>query len=155
MRPHESKTDCIILDCAGLTYEHGFVEDAREWTLDGKAKKPREEVPAVHTCPECFAAYSKSQHPHECPECGFKTPAEAKEVEHVEVDMIELTPAIVAQLRAKKIRQLEFKRCKTLDDFIELGKLRNYKAGWAYIKWNERKAWLQANGYAVPMEQAA
>ena len=40
MRPHESKTDCIILDCAGLTYEHGFVDDAREWTLDGKAKKP-------------------------------------------------------------------------------------------------------------------
>ena len=150
MRPHETKDDCIILDCAGLTYEHGFVEDAREWTLEGKAKKLREEVPAVYTCPECSAAYSKAQHPYDFPECGFKTPVEAKEIEHVDVEMIELTPAIVAQLRAKQIRQLEFKRCKTLDDFIELGRLRSYKAGWAYIKWNERKTWLQANGYPVP-----
>jgi len=150
MRPHESKNDCVILDCAGLTYEHGFVEDAREWTLDGKAKKPREEMSVVHICEECAAAYSKAQYPDECPECGAKTPAEAKEVEHVDVDMIELTPAIMAQLRAKQIKQLEFKRCKTLDDFIELGRLRKYKQGWAYHKWSERKSWLQANGYPVP-----
>jgi superfamily II DNA or RNA helicase len=58
MRPHESKNDCVILDCAGLTYEHGFVDDAREWTLNGKMKKPKEDAPAVHVCEECFAAYS-------------------------------------------------------------------------------------------------
>jgi DNA repair protein RadD len=39
MRPHESKTDCIILDHAGLTYEHGFVEMPRIWRLDGKKKR--------------------------------------------------------------------------------------------------------------------
>lgn len=126
MRPHESKTDYIILDCAGLTYEHGFVDDAREWTLDGKAKKPREEVSAVHICEECGAAYSKAQHPHECPECGAKTPVEVKEIEQTDVEMVELTPSIVEQLRTKQIKQLELKRCKTLDDFIELGKLRKY-----------------------------
>ena len=80
MRPHESKSDCVILDCAGLTYEHGFVDDAREWTLDGKAKKPREEMSVVHICEECAAAYSKAQHPDECPECGAITPVETKEV---------------------------------------------------------------------------
>jgi superfamily II DNA or RNA helicase len=150
MRPHESKNDCIILDCAGLTYEHGFVDDTREWTLDGKAKKPREEMTAVHICDECNAAYSKAQHPDQCPECGAKTPVEVKEIEQADVDMIELTPSIVEQLRAKQIKQLELKRCKTLDDFIELGKLRKYKQGWAYIKWNERKTWLESNGYPVP-----
>ncbi|MDD5214862.1 MAG: DEAD/DEAH box helicase family protein [Methylococcales bacterium] len=154
MRPHESKTDCIILDCAGLTYEHGFVDDHREWTLNGKIKRPKDDAPAVHICEECFAAYSKAQHPHECPECGFETPTEQRETKHADVDMVELTKDVMAQIRAKRIKRLEVGKCKTLDDFIELGKLRGYKAGWAYIKWNERKAWLQSHGYAVPSEEA-
>ncbi len=152
MRPAENKTDCIILDCAGLTYEHGFVDDHREWTLNGRIKRPKDDAPAVHICEECFAAYSKAEHPNECPECGFETPTERRETKHADVDMIELTPAIVAQMRAKRIRQIEMGKCKTLDDFIELGRLRGYKAGWAYIKWNERKAWLKSNGYDVPVE---
>jgi rubrerythrin len=49
-------------------------------TLDGKAKKPRDEVSTVHICDECGAAYSKVQHPDEYPECGTITPVEHKEV---------------------------------------------------------------------------
>jgi superfamily II DNA or RNA helicase len=154
MRPTENKTDCIILDCAGLTYEHGFVDDAREWTLDGKVKKSKDEEPKVYVCDECGAAYSKAQHPHECPECGFETPVEHKEIEHVDVvEMVELMPSIVANLRAKRAKFLEQTKCKTLNDFIELGQLRKYKQGWAYVKWNERKAWLEKNGYPVPSEK--
>lgn len=152
MRPHESKNDCIILDCAGLTYEHGFVDDHREWTLNGKIKRPKDDAPAVHICEECFAAYSKAQYPNECPECGFETPTERRETKHADVDMVELTKDVMAQIRAKRIKRLEMGKCKTLDDFIELGKLRGYKAGWAYLKWNERKAWLKSHGYDVPVE---
>jgi superfamily II DNA or RNA helicase len=155
MRPHESKTDCIILDCAGLTYEHGFVDDAREWTLNGKVKRAKDDAPAVHICENCFAAYSKAQHPNECPECGFKTLTEQRETKHADVDMVELTPSILAQIRAKRIKRLEMGKCKSLNDFIELGKLRGYKAGWAYIKWDERKAWLKSHGYDVPSEAVA
>ncbi len=150
MRPHESKTDCIIFDCAGLTYEHGFVDDAREWTLDGKIKKPKDEVPAVHTCPECFAAYSKAQHPNECPECGFKTPVEQREVNNADVDMVELTQSMVDEIRKQnKIRDL--KMCKTLEDFIAMARRYNYKIGWAYHKWENRKSWLESHGYPVPV----
>lgn len=155
MRPAIGKTDCIILDCAGLTYEHGFVDDARHWTLNGKVKRAKDDAPAVHICENCFAAYSKAQHPNECPECGFETPVERRETKHTDVDMVELTPSIVANLRAKRIKRLEMGKCKTLDDFIELGKLRGYKAGWAYFKWDERKAWLKSKGYAVPSEAVA
>jgi superfamily II DNA or RNA helicase len=147
MRPHESKTDCVILDCAALTYEHGFVDDVREWTLDGKIKKPKDDVPAVHICESCFAAYSKALHPHECPECGFVTYIEPKVIESADVEMVELTPSIIADIRAKRIKWLEFTKCKTLDDFIELGKLRGYKSGWAYIKYNDRVKWLESHGY--------
>ena len=149
MRPHESKTDCVILDCAGLTYEHGFVDDAREWTLDGKIKRPKEDVPAVHICEECFAAYSKAQHPHECPECGFLTPVETKTVEHADVDMRELTPSMVDEIR-KQNKRNDLRQCKTLDDYLAMARRYSYKIGWAYHKWEDRKSWLKSKGYPVP-----
>jgi superfamily II DNA or RNA helicase len=149
MRPHESKADCVILDCAGLTYEHGFVDDAREWTLGGKVKKPKDDILNVHVCEQCDAAYSKAQHPNECPECGYITYVEPKVIESADVEMVELTPSIMADIRAKKIKWLEFTKCKVLDDFIELGRLRGYKQGWAFHKWNDRKTWLENNGYGV------
>jgi len=62
--------------------------------------------------------------------------------------MVELTPSIIEQLRDKRIKWLEFTKCKTLDDFIELGKLRGYKSKWAYYKWNDRKTWLENNGFS-------
>lgn len=151
MRPAEGKTDCIILDCAGLTYEHGFVDDHREWTLNGKVKKQRDEpVPTVHICEECFAAYSKAQHPHECPECGFKTPVEQREVNNADVDMIELTPSIIADLR-KQQRKQDFISCKTLADYLDMARRYKYKTSWAYIQWNNRKKWLESKGYPVPV----
>jgi hypothetical protein len=67
--------------------------------------------------------------------------------------MVKLTLSIVAQLRAKRAKFLEQTKCKTLDDFKELAQLRGYKIGWAYIKWEERKAWLEKNGYPVPSEK--
>lgn len=80
MRPAENKTDCIILDCAGLTYEHGLVDMARSWSLNGKVKRDKDDTKPVHICPECFAAYSKVEHPEKCPECGFIEPIEQRAV---------------------------------------------------------------------------
>ena len=149
MRPAKNKADCVILDCAGLTYEHGFVDDVREWTLDGKKKRDREDASAVHICEECFAAYSKAQHPHECPECGLKTPVEQREVTYVDADIRELTPSIVADLRKQQKKQ-DFINCKTLDDYLEMARRYKYKIGWAYRQWENRKNWLKSHGYRVP-----
>jgi superfamily II DNA or RNA helicase len=154
MRPHESKIDCVILDCAGLTYEHGFVDDAREWSLDGKIKRPKEDVPAVHICEECFAAYSKAQHPNVCPNCGYETLVEQREVEHVEVEMVELTPPMVADLR-KQNKRNDLRQCKTLDDYLAMARRYRYKMGWAYHKWEDRKSWLESHGYPVPVSVVA
>lgn len=60
LRPHPGKPDAIILDHAGNTLRHGFVDDAREWTLKDKqkrkrcddAKMPEHALPRV--CPQCF-----------------------------------------------------------------------------------------------------
>jgi superfamily II DNA or RNA helicase len=150
MRPHESKADCVILDCAGLTYEHGFVDDHREWTLDGKIKRPKDDVQAVHICEECFAAYSKAQYPNECPECGFVMPVERKAIKTVEVELKELTRADLQKEQRKEFVKAERKNCKTLEDFLSLALKVGYQSGWAYKQWDMRRAWLQSKGYSVP-----
>jgi superfamily II DNA or RNA helicase len=61
LRPHRTKQDAIILDHAGNTLRHGFVDDEREWTLEDKKKRkksadeelPPDQLPRV--CPKCMA----------------------------------------------------------------------------------------------------
>ncbi len=150
MRPHESKTDCIILDCAGLTYEHGFVDDVRTWTLDGKTKQNKETAPTVHICEECFAAYSKAEHPTECPECGAKTLVERKTIKTVDVELKELQRADLQKEQRKDFVKAERKNCKTLEDFLSLALKVGYQSGWAYKQWDMRCAWMKSQGYSIP-----
>jgi superfamily II DNA or RNA helicase len=41
MRPAKSKTEGIVLDNAGLWLEHGFCQQDRIWTLEGKKRRKR------------------------------------------------------------------------------------------------------------------
>jgi superfamily II DNA or RNA helicase len=52
MRPAPNKTECIILDHAGLTYEHNLVDAPRKWSLHGRIKKNKGVTPiaTVHVC---------------------------------------------------------------------------------------------------------
>jgi superfamily II DNA or RNA helicase len=149
MRPAKNKTDCIILDCAGLTYEHGLIDMTRHWTLDGKMKREKDDIKPVHICPECFAAYSKTESPTECPECGYIEPIEERTVKHIDVELKELTGDLLSDLERKLQFKQEIKQCKTLADYIAMAKRRGYKQGWAYVKFNERKTWLESHGYSV------
>lgn len=146
MRPAENKTDCIILDHAGLTYLHNLVDTPRKWTLGGKKKKGNDrKVVSVHVCDGCFCAYSKTEHPNKCPECGYEAvKPEPPEVRASGV-LMELTADSLAILKMHEKRKYiaEMKAAKTLDDLIQLGKSRGYKEGWAYIKHKEREEWKE------------
>ncbi len=149
MRPHESKTDCIILDHAGLTYAHGFVDMPRIWTLDGKPKKKKDDAPviSVHVCESCFCAYSKAEHPNACPECGFVTQRPDPPKVRAEGELIELNAETMAIYNAKRKQAAieEFKAARTLEQLIELGKQRGYKQGWAHKVHAERKQWAASH----------
>jgi superfamily II DNA or RNA helicase len=73
LRPWEGKRDSIIIDHAGAVYNHGFVQDAGDWSLcpdtpieKVKAEKEVDE-PEPTTCRECFEVYTRSR---SCPNCG-------------------------------------------------------------------------------------
>lgn len=151
MRPAKNKTDCIILDHAGLTHEHGLVDDDREWSLEGKKKKSRkgseEKAPAVTVCDSCFAAYSRAVSPDACPECGKVTERKVREIEvNADQNLIELTPDMIQAIKARK--QSEMKNARTEAELIELGKSRGYKypAQWAGHVMKQRQQWQAQRG---------
>ena len=89
IRPHPDKERTIILDHAGNTARHGFIDDEREWSLaDGFVAgrgKNAEKVVSVRTCTACFAVHKPTP---TCPMCGHVYPVTARKVKHVDGDLV-------------------------------------------------------------------
>ena len=137
IHPESGKQDCIILDHAGCAHAHGFVDEDREWSLDGKKKRGavKREQP-VRTCDKCFAAYHAAL--RVCPECGYAPPVEDHEISTDETAaLVEVTDAM--RLEMAKAKRREAAKAKTLEDLIALGKLRGYKPSWAYMRHRARQ----------------
>lgn len=149
MRPHESKTDCIILDHAGLTMTHDFVDVAREWSLDAKEKTKRNDPPvtSIAICPECFCSYSKKLSPHGCPECGTATEQPEVAEVHAKGELIELTTEMkvaqaqrIADAKAKawELARKPATEIVTLTQLQAAGVAAGFESGWAWHQWRGR-----------------
>lgn len=89
IRTHPDKERTIILDHAGNTARHGFIDDDRDWTLAdgfvlGRGSK-MEKVQAVRTCPNCFAVHKPTP---TCPMCEHAYPVMARVVKHVDGELV-------------------------------------------------------------------
>lgn len=137
LRPDDHKADCIILDHAGCCHAHGFIDDAREWSLEGKKKRSatKREAP-VTVCGNCFASFPANR--RECPECGHVR--EREERPEVVADesqgLQEITEA--EKIRMARARRREEASAETLQDLLNLARQRGYKAGWAYRRMEAR-----------------
>lgn len=70
IRPSEGKDRTVILDHAGNTLRHGFIDEPRDWTLaEGAVKKAKsgEATVAIKMCPTCYAVHRPAPI---CPRCG-------------------------------------------------------------------------------------
>lgn len=74
LRPGPGKPDALLVDHAGCVYRHGFPQDDREWSLEGRKARG---APSVRTCKQCYAALPAGT--LVCPECGYEFPAEDRE----------------------------------------------------------------------------
>jgi DNA repair protein RadD len=90
IRPHPDKEKTIILDHAGNTARHGFIDDDRDWSLaDGFVAnngKSSDKVVSVRTCTACFAVHKPTP---TCPMCGHVYPVMGRAVKHVDGDLVE------------------------------------------------------------------
>ena len=101
-RPMENKDRAIIIDHVGNVLRHGLPDAPRIWTLDRRERRARnkEELlqQPVRVCPECTIVYEKFH--LACPHCGHvPVPKSRAAPEHVDGDITELDPAVLARLR--------------------------------------------------------
>lgn len=156
LRVADGKTEAVILDHSGNTLRHGLVEEEREWSLDGVKENPQTrttdgQTMKVRLCPECYGVHAAAP---VCPLCGHihakdaRVPvAKAGALKRLEREELE-----AARRAAMANKKSEERACRTLEDFVRLGKQRGYKfpSGWAAHRWQARggrRAAVGADGW--------
>lgn len=134
LRPYSGKEYSIILDHVRNVENHGFPEDERDWSLEGRRKQKRDEDEIfIRTCPQCYACYKSSL--RACPVCGFGAENAIKsqrEIEFIDAELVEIQ---------KLHKERERKEANAFNKLLELGKQRGYSNpyAWAKIVLNSRK----------------
>jgi DNA repair protein RadD len=136
LRPSNGQTKAYVLDHVGNCLIHGLPDADREWTLDGRAKRPKgaaKEEPRIPVlqCPKCYAAHAPAP---TCPQCGHVYEQNGRQVEQQEGELKEVTGEIAEALRNR--RKAEERRATTYEDFVKLGEEREYAnpRAWAKIR---------------------
>lgn len=129
LRPYPGKEYSIILDHVDNVELHGFPDDDREWSLDGRPKKSKQKDKFfMRTCPNCYACYKSSL--KACPVCGCEQSIKSKqEIEFVEAELVERERAA-----AKEQAEKERKPANKFQQLVELGKRRGYTNAYAWAK---------------------
>ncbi len=124
----------VIIDHVGNYARFGLPDDDREWNLEKKPKKLREETDGIKAkmCPECFLTFSPPDNSEKiiCPHCGHVF--EKKERRGLEEKSAELH-----KIEGFKLRFDKPENCHSYGELLEYAKQRGYKRGWAYYKAKE------------------
>ena len=140
LRPKEDGSYGVILDHAGNTMRHGLPDDEREWSLEGRPKGAANDngPPPPVICEHCFNAVARPT-PTNCPHCGKRLLADAKEIKVADGELEEITEAGKKELRRQ--RAAEQAGAKSLDELVALGRKRGHKMPmkWAQHVWGARK----------------
>lgn len=136
LRPAPGKSSAFILDHAENTLRHGLPQDDREWSLDGRERRPSTAA-AIKVCPACFAVARAGA--SVCPECGtpFVVERRAREVDQIGGQLIELTPEMIAARRVERARVIGAARTEA--ELREVARRYGYKPGWVYFMLQSRR----------------
>lgn len=125
VRPYQG-IDALILDHAGCVLEHGLPSIDRDFSLEAKAKRARDEKrPSCKTCTVCFAILATAT--RLCPVCGYAWPAEdCDELAEAKGELVEVRAATEEEKRA------------LWDQLVAEGVARGYAPGWATHRYKEK-----------------
>lgn len=99
MRPQDGHS--VILDHANIIKMHGFPDDERDWSLDGRKKKlgaPGQRAIPTIICGNCFATFRPNPR-NCCPYCGHLKDIHGREIRQIEGELMEVDPDLVRQAR--------------------------------------------------------
>jgi DNA repair protein RadD len=137
LRPYPDKVNAIIIDHAGSIFEHGFVEDHREWSLDpeekiqDRQKKANDKPKSPITCEDCKTVYHGRP---DCPKCGKVPVKKGKALDFVdgELGRIERDGNFQAHQFSKYQKERFYRELKFIQED------RGYKFGWIACKYKDR-----------------
>lgn len=107
LRPAPGKTHGIVIDHVGNVIRHGLPDAPRAWSLSAPERRRKgdpdpDNIP-ITACTACFQPYPRTK--VACPWCGNRpVPAGRSLPEEVDGDLIELDPAVLAQMRGEADR---------------------------------------------------
>lgn len=150
LRVMEGKGRAIIADHAANIFAHGWPDDERDWTLDGRKKRggraANDDAMPIRQCTECFRV--SPSRVSVCPGCGFEFVAQGRAPETGDGELFaldRLSDREAAKKAATAERKAEERACQDIADFIRLGTERGYAnpAGWARHQVQFRKGYAQ------------
>jgi hypothetical protein len=128
---------------------HGFVEDEKEWTLNGKElawkkKKLVKKERVVMTCEECQNIF----YGHRCPRCGLEVKGYTKKIATIDAKLAEITKHKNKKLNKKTLATIEEKQ--TFYGMLIHEQLRQgYRPGWIANQYRAKfKVWPHRMGTA-------
>lgn len=134
LRPFPGKSDAIVIDHAGVIYEHGVIEQDWKWELDYQdrtinelmSRSKKEKSKKQITCGSCSLLYSGQLH---CPACGWKPKVRGENVPTYEAYLYELEKETIAPIEDQQ---------KWWQELQGYAVLHQYKRGWAWFKFKEK-----------------
>lgn len=143
----EGKSDCLVLDHAGNVTRHGFIDEEREATLNGKPKD--EKLPAPITCEVCYGVFrfEDVQARGICPLCSAKFRVEemarVRTLMRIDGELVEIKELTPRQQAERDVKLWKKER-----------KAKGHKRGWIYYKlkakWGEEMTELIMPKRVVP-----
>ena len=158
LRVADGKAEAVVLDLSGNTLRHGLIEEPREWSLAGVEDKAQQRATngdtlTVRLCKNCYGVHKAAP---VCPLCGHEHGKDDRMplVKSGELRRLAAEELAAAKAAAARQRKSEERDCRSLEDFVRLGRQRGYKfpAGWAAHRWAARRGntrALGANGWPV------
>ena len=137
LRSAPGKTDCIILDHAGVVFTHGLPDDPITWTLheDRKAENRAQAArgakggpPKLTDCPECHAVRFEGR---PCTVCGWRPTPKPAFVNVIDGDL-----GRVERDRSVTVSALDRRRFYA--QLLYIAGERGYQRGWAGHKFREK-----------------
>jgi DNA repair protein RadD len=132
LRPFSDKTHLLVLDHAGLTLEHGFVEEPVVWSLDKDRRAHATRASKSSTgaaerklvdCPECHRVFWRDA--GVCPSCGWRPRPKPKAIAVRPGDLVEVKHRTGQSFSADDKRDF-------LGELHAIQRERGYKPGWSY-----------------------
>lgn len=139
LRRAPGKSELVILDHVGSTQRFGFIDETREWSLQGEERGHKKTAAtSVKICPGCFCALSPRV--SRCDQCGHTFEAAPRQVDEREGELKEITTEEAAEQIARRHARREQGRAQTLEQLLEIERRKGYRPGWAAHVFQARQA---------------